>query len=362
MRVGLIIYGDLDTISGGYLYDRQLVRYLQEQGDDVKIISLPWTGYGKHLLHNFDSALQRKLGDSSFDILLQDELNHPSLFWLNRDLKRRQTLPLVSIVHHLRSSEHHSRSMTVLYRQIEKRYLRSVDGFIFNSETTCSVVNALLREEKPHIVAYPAVDHIHPTTDRAAVIKRALTPGPLRLIFVGNIIPRKGCALLLKSLTNLPKGSWQLKMVGDMTVDPQYVRQMEFQVDTSGIAPYIQWHGRVSDSDLVSLLSVSHVLVVPSTYEGFGIVYLEGMRHALPAIAGSDGAAYEIISDGVNGYLVPTDDYMELARRLQLLIDNRQLLAQQSLAALDRAQQQPTWAETMARVRQFLISLISGAL
>jgi regulator of sirC expression with transglutaminase-like and TPR domain len=35
MRVGLIIYGELDTVSGGYLYDRQLVRHLQGQGDDV---------------------------------------------------------------------------------------------------------------------------------------------------------------------------------------------------------------------------------------------------------------------------------------------------------------------------------------
>lgn len=61
MRVGLIIYGKLDTISGGYLYDRQLVRYLRQQGDEVQLISLPWTWYGRHLLHNIDPALLQQL-------------------------------------------------------------------------------------------------------------------------------------------------------------------------------------------------------------------------------------------------------------------------------------------------------------
>jgi hypothetical protein len=37
MRAGLIIYGGLDTVSGGYLYDRQLVEYLRSCGDTVEI-------------------------------------------------------------------------------------------------------------------------------------------------------------------------------------------------------------------------------------------------------------------------------------------------------------------------------------
>ncbi len=93
MQLGLIIYGTLDTISGGYLYDRQLVHYLERQGDQVTLISLPWTRYGRHLLHNFDPALQRQLWRSSFDLLLQDELNHPSLFWLNQAVAAPLIMP-----------------------------------------------------------------------------------------------------------------------------------------------------------------------------------------------------------------------------------------------------------------------------
>jgi len=107
MRVGLVIYGDLNTLSGGYLYDRYLVQHLRAQGDTVEIISLPWPGYGRAMLQNLDPRIESRLKNTSLDLLLQDELNHPSLFLLNARLKRKIRYPILGIVHHLRSSEPH---------------------------------------------------------------------------------------------------------------------------------------------------------------------------------------------------------------------------------------------------------------
>ena len=79
MKIGLIIYGSIDTLSGGYMYDRMMVEYLRAQGDTVEIISLPWRNYAAHLTDNFSFKLLPNL-----DILIQDELNHPSLIGANR--------------------------------------------------------------------------------------------------------------------------------------------------------------------------------------------------------------------------------------------------------------------------------------
>ena len=57
MKIGFVIYGSLDTLSGGYLYDRKLVEYLRAQGDTVEIISLPWRNYAAHLTDNFSFKL-----------------------------------------------------------------------------------------------------------------------------------------------------------------------------------------------------------------------------------------------------------------------------------------------------------------
>lgn len=123
MHIGLIIYGRLDTVSGGYLYDRKLVAYLRNRGDQVKVISLPWSNYGRHLGHNLLPGLYRRLRHASFDVLLQDELNHPSLFWLNRRLGHSHRYPLVTIVHHLRSSEKRPAWQNAFYGWVEKKYL-----------------------------------------------------------------------------------------------------------------------------------------------------------------------------------------------------------------------------------------------
>ncbi len=93
MRIGLVIYGSLEIVSGGYLYDRKLVEHLQAQGEQVEIMALPWRSYTRHLTDNFSGALYRRLRKTGLDVLLQDELNHPSLFLLNHRLRGQVGYP-----------------------------------------------------------------------------------------------------------------------------------------------------------------------------------------------------------------------------------------------------------------------------
>jgi glycosyltransferase involved in cell wall biosynthesis len=98
----------------------------------------------------------------------------------------------------------------------------------------------------------------------------------------------------------------------------------------------------------------AHVLVVPSSYEGFGIVYLEGMGFGLPAIATTAGAAGEIITHGRDGYLIEPDDAAALAGYLHELATDRKLLLRLSLNAMKRFSVQPGWSQTAKSIRDFL--------
>ena len=356
MKIGLIIYGRLQTLSGGYLYDRQLVEHLEAAGDEVEIVSLPWEGYGRSLLHNVWFALAEQLRLADFDLLLQDELNHPSLFWLNRRLRGHISYPIVSIVHHLRCSELRPRWQNWLYQLVEKRYLASVDGFVFNSQTTRQVVQSLVGDAQPHVVAFPAGDRFQQTLTPEQVADRAQQPGPLRLLFVGNLMPRKGLHVLLEAVAGLPKSDWQLDVVGDTAVTPRYTQQIQQQINHHGLENNVTLDGPLNDETLSAQMAQSHLLVVPSSYEGFGIVYLEGMAFGLPAIAGRGGAAHEIISEGVDGFLVA--DAAALRQHLHTLHHNRARLTQLSHAAQDRFATHPTWADSMTQIREFLQSVI----
>jgi glycosyltransferase involved in cell wall biosynthesis len=349
MKLGLVIYGSLDTLSGGYLYDRKLVEYLRTQGDTVEIISLPWRNYLAHLSDNFSYRLPRE-----FDLLIQDELNHPSLIIANH---RPHPFPVISLVHHLRCSEQRPGWQNWFYCLVEKRYLNSVDGFIFNSETTRNVVNGLMEDGKPGIVAYPPTDRFGQPATEDELISRAYEPGPLRLLFLGNVIRRKGLHTLLETI-RLQTLDFRLDVVGSLNVDPKYTRKIKRMVEISGLKSKVTFHGPLDNEQLAIRLKSAHVMVVPSSYEGFGIVYLEGMAFGLPAIGTTYGGAAEIITDGETGYLVPPDDATALAQKLSTIASDRDLLAYMSVKAMRRYRRQPTWVETAEAIRQFLLKMI----
>ncbi|MFQ5398798.1 MAG: glycosyltransferase family 4 protein [Anaerolineae bacterium] len=356
MRIGLVIYGTLETLSGGFYYDHRLVEQLRHRGDKIEIFSLPWSSYGRHLAHNFWPDFARRLRDAEIDLLLQDELNHPSLFWLNRRMRPRVTYPIASIVHHLRSSEARPAWQNKLYRLVERAYLTSVDGFIFNSQTTRQAVERMA-QNRPSVVVTPAGDRFRPELDEEAIIARAHEPGPLRLLFVGNLIRRKGLHLLLAALARLPRDAWRLEVAGGPTVDPGYPQTVRRQIAASELNECVTLHGRLSDDELARLLQHSQLLAVPSSYEGFGIVYLEGMGFGLPAIAGSRGGAAELITEGQNGFLLPAQDAAVLARHVLALHHDRDRLAEMGVAARRRYLAHPGWEESLAAVRPFLLAL-----
>ena len=262
------------------------------------------------------------------------------------------------MAHHLRCSEQRPKWQNWFYRLVEKRYLNSVDGFIFNSQTTRDVVNGLMEDGRPHIVAYPPTDRFGEGLPKAQIEARAKEPGPLRILFLGNVIHRKGLHTLLEAVS-YQHLAFSLDIVGGLTAEPEYARAMQAKTTVHGLRSTVHFHGPLDNEPLIAKLKSAHVLVVPSSYEGFGIVYLEGMAFGLPAIGTTAGAASEIISDGGNGYLIPPDDAKTLANRLSTLANDRELLAQLSLNALKRYRHQPTWEETAGRIQDFLHVVVS---
>ena len=358
MHVGLLIYGSLSTISGGFIYDRNLVRYLRESGDRVDVISLPWRPYGVSLLDNLNAGLRRRLAQAAFDVLVQDELVHPSCFWLNQRLRPRLSYPVVAIVHHLRCCEARPPWKNRLYRWVEQQYLASVEGFIFNSNATRTDVERLVGSDRPAVVASPGGDRLPGKITAGQIAIRALAPGPFKIICVANLIPRKEVHTLIAALASLPHQDWQLSVAGSLTMDTSYAGSIRRQLEEAGLGARVSLLGTVSDQDLAVLLPQHHLLAVPSSYEGFGIVYLEGMHFGLPAIAGTIGAAKELVRHGHNGFLAPPGDAAALARSISLLMTDRELLKRLSLNAQASAAAHPTWDESAARSRAFLLSCL----
>lgn len=355
MHIGFLIYGTLDTISGGYIYDQHVVDHLRAQGHRVDLISLPWRHYAAHLSDNQSDTLFAQLSTAAYDLLIQDELNHPSLFALNRRLKRHISYPLVSLVHHLRSDERRPPLLNQLYRYVEQAYLETIDGFIFNSQTTKERVARLVSPLPPHVVATPAGDRFTGRLSLARIQRRTRREG-LRIACVASLQPRKGIHLLVEALAQLPPDV-TLALVGPQDSNPAYTAHIEGLVETHGLQRRVHIYGQLDGLALREQLVAADVFAMPSSYEGFGIAYLEGMAFGLPAIGTTAGAAWELITHGVNGYLVPPEKVNGLVPLLDRLRRDKGLLLRMSQNALERYNRQPTWTESCTQIEHFLQAL-----
>lgn len=352
MHIALVVYDDLDVQSGGYRYDRQLVAYLRDHGDDVEVIALPRRGPLGTARATLSRAVRRTL-DRPVDILLQDALCADVLWRHNRQLTTPDAV--VGIVHLLRSANGAS-TYRLPWRSLERRYLRTLDGAICPSVATRTAIRDLAPVSTS--VAYPAGRHDGPVTDAATVRSRA-SSDPLEIAFVGNLVPRKGLVTLLEALECL-HGDWRATIVGSQNADPGHARTVRRKVDRHAASSHIEMLGEVSDDRLDTILDQAHILAVPSRRESFGMVYAEAMEFGTVPIATTVGGAPEFVIDGYNGRLVPPDDPAVLQNVLQELSTDRERLADLSEGALETIGQHDTWEDSMARVRQFLRARIDA--
>lgn len=362
MRIGLITYDSLDTASGGSVYNRMVVERLQQEGDEVENIVLPWQSYALRLADNLAEELFERLRDAPFDLLLQDESCHPSLFRLNRRLRRQVKYPIVAVVHHLHAGDHpRSGWPHRLYDAIERRYLEKVDGFICGSRMIWYAVQRMVGDKQPALVAYPAGDRLRQAVTPEKITARVDDNGPLRVLFTDDLRPCNQLHSLIDALTRLEPSAWRLTIAGSAAVDRAYARSIADRLRRDQLLDRVA-HVDPLDAVRMSLrYAGSHILVAPSACQEFGVRQLEGMGFGLPLVTGTSDAANEIVTHGVDSFLIPPGDVVALAGHLQSLSADRDMLLTMSLAALARFDAHPTWSESTGAIYQFLHDFPGGS-
>jgi glycosyltransferase involved in cell wall biosynthesis len=368
MRIAFVLFGDLDRVSGGFIYDRLLIDHLRARGDVVDVVPLPWWTLTPALAANL-LPFPRALG--GYDLVLQDELCHPAVFLRNRRL-RRAGIPVVALVHNLGSAQPAARGRR-LATAVERRYLRTVDGVVAVCESTREDVQALIGHPVPVAVApagrdhvAAAVDHVHThmhvRTDDAAVAARARAraAGPLRVLMAAAVIPGKGLHRLLEALRRIEDGSVHLDVAGALDRAPAYARQMQARVAALGLQDRVRLHGELRGEALWALFRGSHVLALPSDREAYPLAAVEALGFGLPVLVTDQGGAREVIGTGAQGQCLPPDDVAAWAAALAALAADRERLATAGAAALRRFRELPTWADTASRVQALCARVIAA--
>jgi len=166
----------------------------------------------------------------------------------------------------------------------------------------------------------------------------------LQFLYVGHITRAKGVIDLAHAVAALPKDClWQLNLVGRNSVEPDTTERVMMICQQAGIIDRVCLRGRLDDEALLALYLTSDIFVLPSHWEGYGIVLLEAMSHRLAVISTTAGAIPEVVHHGTTGLLVAPNDIRALHDALNSLMRNKDLRDQLAEEGLAFAQQHSNW-------------------
>jgi glycosyltransferase involved in cell wall biosynthesis len=190
-----------------------------------------------------------------------------------------------------------------------RAFIRAADAWMaYGTRSARDVVR--LGADPARTVVAPLVARL-PEQARSAGSAGRAHGDPLRYLFVGRLIERKGVDILLRAFRELERG--ELWIAGDGPI--------RSELEKAGASDQrVQFLGHLDDQALHELYSHADVLVIPSWYEPWGLVVNEALAHGIAVIATDQvGAADDLIDPATNGFIVPagsSGDLVEAMRRI----------------------------------------------
>lgn len=193
---------------------------------------------------------------------------------------------------------------------------------------------------KIHTIPY-GIDYAPLATDRIAAARAALRAElgvPADALLVGmmcRLTEQKGVTYGIAGFAQVAQDFPQAHLL--IAGDGELLESLRAQARAAGLAARVHFVGWRTDS--IGTLAGLDVFLMPSLWEGFGLVLLEAMAARLPIVASHVSAIPEIVTHGETGYLVAARDEGAIAHALRLLLADRSLRAYLGQNGEDRLEQ-----------------------
>ena len=334
MSVAFVTVGDPDRHTGGYLYNARVLTALRKRGVAVEEV-VPCGGSPEE--QEAASHLDPVPDVRRFDVIVVDALARIVCApWIDR---WRVDRPLVAVVHELPS---------VAAQEEEKQDERGYEEPLLRADRLISVSEHGKSILEQRGVPAARIRVVPPGFDRLPLDKdvpSCAREGGVRALSVAQWIPRKGIVDLVRAWALHERPGASLELVGETDADPAYAASVRAAVaEAAGASVTVR--GPVDDAALGAAYAAADLFVLPSRYEGYGIVYAEALAHGLPIVACNVGPVPELVGGGGAALLVEPGDVEALSGALDLLLRDGALRERMSAAALSRAEELPRWEDT----------------
>jgi glycosyltransferase involved in cell wall biosynthesis len=340
-------------LTGGYLYNTRVLAGLRERGIEVE--EFVASGASPTEQEATAPRLGSLFDPRHFDVIVVDAL---ARIVCAPHLDRwREVRPVVAMVHELPSAAAADPETATRAQKFEEPLLRA-DFLIAVSDHGSSVL-------QKRGVPVGRIRVVPPGFDRLASANVGAEPAVrddtlVRALCVAQWIARKGVLELVRAWTVRERPGAMLKLVGETDADHAYAASVRAAIANAPEAS-ITVRGPVDDAALGAAYAAADLFVLPSRYEGYGIVYAEALAYGLPIIACDVGPVPGLVGAEA-ATLVPAGDIGTLSEALDLLLGDPALRSRMSTAACRRVDHLPRWEDTVAAFQRVLEEVFaSGA-
>lgn len=205
------------------------------------------------------------------------------------------------------------------YERLEAEW-READRVVVNSQWTADALQVQGVPREKIVIVPQAYEPAGPRPAPRTVHHRRLT-----VLWVGSVLIRKGIPYFVEAARKLPHV--RFVVVGAIGI-----------TDTARATapPNVEWVGPVNRDQVADFYASADVFALPTLSDGFAITQLEAMSYGLPVVATPNCG--EVVTDGHDGFIVPSTDAAALAARFATFDEDRPRLAELSRNALATAQ------------------------
>ena len=337
--VHFVVPGDIDALTGGYIYDKHMIKGLQHEGLAVKL----------HLLEPefplpsgsaLSSAAEAIEKISDGEVMIVDGL---ALGPLHEILEvHRHRLKIVGLIHHPLADE------TGLRRDVAKK-LGETERQALSFCRTVLVTSQITRSTLVHKydVRAEKICVIEPGVKKSCVFGPR-PRGVIRLICVASLIPRKGHSVLVEALSFLADRPWDLTCIGDLRRDPGTSLQICNLVRKFGLAHKIKFVGEVSESRLQGHYQKANLFVLASHHEGYGMALSEAISWGVPVVS-TTGGAIPLTVPRAASLLVQPGDARALSCAIGRFMDEPRIRVKLLAGARGASSKQTSWLFATSR-------------
>jgi glycosyltransferase involved in cell wall biosynthesis len=328
----LVLPGDPETLTGGYVYDKRIVRGLAAHGWQVAVHRLddsfpvPSDAALRHARAVFAAIPDGRL-------VVVDGLALGGLPALLQAEARR--LRLVALIHHPLAAETGLEADTArALHEAERAALAAVRRVVVTSRWTS-------RALADYDVPAARIRVVEPGT-QAAPPAQGSGGASMHLLCVATLVPRKGHAILFDALAMLGDRHWHLTCAGSHCRDPDTAAGLVRQIARLQLDAHISLLGEVGAQTLAHCYAHADLFVLASYMEGYGMALAEAVARGLPVVSTPVGAIPETVPEGA-GLFVPPGDSRALAQVLARVMDEPALARRLAANAMRARERLPTW-------------------